>query len=239
MIQARNNLICAIDTGDLQEALALAKLLKGHISALKLGLEFFTSCGSIGVRQIVDLGVPVFLDLKFHDIPNTVAGAVTEAVKLGVSMLTLHSSGGKDMLKRAVEAANITSEKYNIDKPLLLGVTVLTSLDASDIKEVGYEYDVKNTVLNLAGLAQESGLDGIVCSSYEISEVKKLYSNLQLIVPGIRFSGDVISDQKRVMSPSEAVSKGANYIVMGRPITNHKDPVERIKKYNLELSNSS
>ena len=230
----------ALDATNNKKNIEVVKKLYKFVYGFKVGYRsFYKKDADKLIAEIKRKKSRLFLDLKLHDIPNTVAGAVTEAVKLGVSMLTLHSSGGKDMLKRAVEAANITSEKYNIDKPLLLGVTVLTSLDASDIKEVGYEYDVKNTVLNLAGLAQESGLDGIVCSSYEISEVKKLYSNLQLIVPGIRFSGDVISDQKRVMSPSEAVSKGANYIVMGRPITNHKDPVERIKKYNLELSNSS
>jgi len=235
MFQAKNNLICAIDTGDLEKALLLAKALKGHVTALKLGLEFFTACGSDGVKRVVDLGVPVFLDLKFHDIPNTVSGCVREAVKLGVSMLTLHCSGGKEMLKKAVESANVTAVEYGVEAPLLLGVTILTSLDEDDITNIGYKDNINNTVLNLAGLANDAGLGGIVCSAHEISEVSKAFKNLKLVVPGIRFSDDLSADQKRIMTPKQALSEGARYIVMGRSIVNYDQPLQRIDKYNSEL----
>lgn len=235
MSEAKNNLICAIDTGDIEKALLLARMLKGHVAALKLGLEFFTACGSDGVKRVVDLGVPVFLDLKFHDIPNTVSGCVREAVKLGVSMLTLHCSGGKEMLKKAVESANVTAVEYGVEAPLLLGVTILTSLDENDITDIGYKENINNTVLNLAGLANDVGLGGIVCSAHEIFAVSKAFKNLKLIVPGIRFGDDLSADQKRIMTPKQALSEGARYIVMGRSIVNYDQPLQRIDKYNLEL----
>lgn len=235
MLQAKDNLICAVDTGDITKALEIAKILKGHVAALKLGLEFFTACGSQGVKTIIDEDIPVFLDLKFHDIPNTVFGCVKEAVKLGVSMLTVHCSGGKEMLTKAVESASLTADEYNIKKPLILGVTVLTSLDDQDLNDIGYRDNALNTVLNLADIANETGLDGIVCSAYEISNIKQKYNNLKLIVPGIRFADDVSADQKRVVTPKEALFQGANYVVMGRSITNDTDLLTRIEKYNLTV----
>lgn len=208
---------CAIDRADLSGALLLARSLDQHaVAGLKLGLEFVTANGPAGVRSIVDLGLPVFLDLKFHDIPNTVAGAVRAAADLGVSMLTLHLQGGPAMLWAAADAV----KDLGPDRPLLLGVSVLTSMDDKDLAAVGIEGTAEEQVLRLAGLARKTGMDGMICSPKEIGPIRGAFGqSLKLVVPGIRPAGCAAGDQKRVMTPGEAIRAGADYLVIGRPIT--------------------
>ncbi|MEM8950082.1 MAG: orotidine-5'-phosphate decarboxylase [Pseudomonadota bacterium] len=208
---------CAIDRADLSGALLLARsLTRQPIGGLKLGLEFVTANGPSGVRSIVDLGLPVFLDLKFHDIPNTVAGAVKAAADLGVSMLTLHLQGGPAMLWAAADAVG----SMGADRPLLLGVSVLTSMDDKDLAAVGIEGSTEEQVLRLGGLAKKTGLDGMICSPREIGPLREAFGDsLKLVVPGIRPAGSAAGDQKRTLTPGEAVKAGADYLVIGRPIT--------------------
>jgi orotidine-5'-phosphate decarboxylase len=212
----------AIDTPDLAEALQLAHKVAPHVGGLKLGLEFYSALGPDGVRAIVDLGLPIFLDLKLHDIPNTVAGAVRAVAGLGVDFLTIHTSGGVTMMREAVEAAATASKKLN-----LLGVTVLTSLDDGDLAAVGQGVPVQAQVERLVLLAKECGLDGIICSPSEIIAVRdRVGKDMILMVPGIRPEGSDAGDQKRTMTPAAALSAGATYLVVGRPITRANDPAE-------------
>lgn len=222
---APNPIICALDTQDTATATTLATSLKPHIGAVKLGLEFFTANGPSGIRAVREIGMPVFLDLKFHDIPNTVAGAVRSAIQLDVFMLTIHAGGGKDMMRAAMDAAKETADKLGKPAPLVVGVTVLTSMNQQDIDAIGFERAINTQVLRLAQLAESSGLDGIVCSPLEIDAVRKTCSpSLKLVVPGIRPAGSDAHDQQRILTPREALLKGADYLVIGRPITGHADP---------------
>lgn len=213
---------CAIDRPDLSGALLLARSLKNQaVGGLKLGLEFVTANGPSGVRSVVALGLPVFLDLKFHDIPNTVAGAVRAAADLGISMMTLHLQGGPAMLFAAVDAVQSLGNR----RPMLLGVSVLTSMDDKDLETVGVTGGTEEQVLRLAALAERTGLDGMICSPREIAPLKNAFGDkLRLVVPGIRPAGAEAGDQKRTMSPGEAISAGADYLVIGRPITGARSP---------------
>ncbi len=213
---------CAIDRPDLSGALLLARSLDGHaVGGLKLGLEFMTANGPSGVRSIVALGLPVFLDLKFHDIPNTVAGAVRAAADLGISMLTLHLQGGPAMLWAAADAVKDLGDR----RPLLLGVSVLTSMDDKDLEAVGVQGTTEEQVLRLAMLAKKTGLDGMVCSPKEIAPLRKTFGGqMKLMVPGIRPAGCDAGDQKRTLTPGEAIRAGADYLVIGRPITSAGSP---------------
>ena len=214
---------CAIDRPDLAGSLALGESLIGAVGGLKVGLEFITANGPSGVRRIVDLGLPVFLDVKFHDIPNTVAGAVGQAAALGVAMMTIHLSGGAAMLEAAVEAA--AADTSGRRRPRLLGVSVLTSLDDGDLHQIGIEGGTEDQVLRLAAMAEKAGLDGLICSPKEIDGLKRRFGDaLTLVVPGIRPRGSAVGDQKRVMTPAEAIAAGADHLVIGRPITEAADP---------------
>lgn len=221
MAGSAEKIFVALDTPDINKAEALAKTLKGRIGGLKLGLEFYSALGRAGVERISSLGLPIFLDLKFHDIPNTVAGAVRALSGLKIKMLTVHTTGGVQMMRAAKEAA----AQLGTPPPLVLGVTVLTSLDDNGLKTIGVLTGSSDQVLTLAGLAQGAGLDGIVCSPREIEKVrKKCGPNLTLMVPGIRPEGAEAGDQKRVLTPKQAVSLGADFLVIGRPITAAPDP---------------
>lgn len=211
---------CAIDRPDLDGAMALGRSLVGAVGGLKVGLEFITANGPQGVRQIVDLALPVFLDVKFHDIPNTVAGAVRQAAKLGVAMLTIHVSGGPAMLRAAVDSARDTEPC-----PKLLGVTVLTSIDNADLAALGSVDKVGDQVMRLGEMAWNAGLDGLICAPQEITMLRDRFEGeLKLVVPGIRPAGSRQDDQKRTLSPAEAVARGADILVIGRPITRAEDP---------------
>jgi orotidine-5'-phosphate decarboxylase len=211
---------CAIDRPDLEGALGLGRALAGVVGGLKVGLEFVTASGPEGIRRIGALGLPVFLDLKFHDIPNTVAGAVRAAASLGVAMLTLHVAGGPAMLRAAVEAAHLQEPC-----PKLLGVTVLTSLDEADLVTLGVPHNLTDQVLRLAELAWAAGLDGVVCSAHELAPLREHFGReFKLVVPGIRPRTFAQRDQKRTLAPAEAIAAGADLLVIGRPITDAADP---------------
>jgi orotidine-5'-phosphate decarboxylase len=210
---------CAIDRPDLDGALALGRSLVGAVGGLKVGLEFVTANGPDGVRRIVDLGLPVFLDVKFHDIPNTVAGAVREAARLGVAMLTLHVSGGAAMLRAAVDSAHAA-----LPCPKLLGVTVLTSIDDADLAAQGLLDKTADQVLRLGEIAWNAGVDGLVCAPQEVTMLRERFAQTLLVVPGIRPAHSPRSDQKRTLGPAEAMAAGADILVIGRPITQAPDP---------------
>jgi orotidine-5'-phosphate decarboxylase len=225
-------IFCALDRPDLDGALALGQLLKDVVDGFKVGLEFATSNGPDGVRAIADLGLPLFLDLKFHDIPNTVAGAVAAARELGVAMLTLHVAGGPEMLRAAVEAA-----RARAPCPRLIGVTVLTSLDDADLAALGIAEKVPAHVARLADLAWDCGLDGIVCAPHELALLRGRFApEFTLVVPGIRPSGSVAGDQKRTRSPADAVGAGADVLVVGRPITQARDPRAAAQAIRAEIA---
>jgi orotidine-5'-phosphate decarboxylase len=216
----QNPVYVALDTTDLDYARQLAERVRGDVGGLKLGLEFFNAHGPDGVRPFLDMGLPVFLDLKYHDIPNTVAGACRAAAALGVSILNVHAQGGAGMMRAAVDAVKSVSPATR-----LIAVTMLTSLSDEDLPSVGLTPPVADQVLRLASLAQQCGLDGVVCSAHEIARLRReLGPDFQLIVPGIRPAGSDVGDQKRVMGPSEAVAAGASILVIGRPITAAADP---------------
>jgi orotidine-5'-phosphate decarboxylase len=213
----RNPIIAALDVPDAALALALAEQLAPAVGAFKIGKELFTAAGPDVVRRVRNLGADVFLDLKFHDIPNTVAKAVTAAARLDVQMLTVHASGGTAMMQAALEAAGD-------DGPLLLAVTVLTSMDENDLAEVGVQKSPAEQVQHLARLATQAGLKGLVCSPKEIATLREALPEATLVTPGIRPIGADTADQKRVMTPAEALAAGANYLVIGRPICAAENP---------------
>lgn len=221
----RNPIIAALDVPIADAALKLADELAPVCGGFKIGSELFTSAGPDIVKKIRERGALVFLDLKFHDIPNTVAKAVAAAVKLDVQMLTVHASGGGEMLKAAENAAEETAWKLGRTPPLVLGVTVLTSLDAGALREVGLDVNVDYQVRRLANVATKAGLRGLVCSPLEIAALRKILpAQVQLVVPGIRTGAEKSDDQKRTLTPREAISAGANWLVIGRPIYAAENP---------------
>ncbi len=232
-----NPIICALDTQIVEEASAIAHEVRPHVGAIKLGLEFFTANGAAGVTQITKLGVPVFLDLKFHDIPNTVSKAIAATAGMNMFMMTVHTSGGRAMMQAAIDASDRVSQVTGKERPLVIGVTLLTSLDQDDISLLGHQSTVQDQVIRLADLAQSAGLDGVVCSPFEIAPIRKaLGSDLTLVVPGIRPEGSAQGDQKRVLTPKEALSRGADYLVIGRPITEATDRAEAAKTIAASLT---
>ena len=221
-----NPIYCAIDTNDIKHALALIENIKESIGGIKLGLEFFTCCGIEGISKIKAIGLPIFIDLKLFDIPNTTKSALQGILKLKPEFTTLHISGGSKMIRECVNVKNSNQSQTN-----LIGVTVLTSFDEDGIKEVGIHNSIDDQVLILAKLANENNLDGIVCSPQEIKQIKQETKNdLKLIVPGIRNINDDTNDQKRTMNASEAINAGADILVIGRPITMANDPAEAAYK---------
>lgn len=228
-MNASDRIICAIDTSDLEEALLLAELLSGEVGALKLGKEFFTAHGPAGLGRVAERNHRIFLDLKFHDIPNTVAGAVRSAAALGCWMLTVHASGGSEMLKAAVDAA--------AGAPRIFAVTVLTSLDDRDLAAVGQSAPAADQVMRLARLAESAGLDGVVCSPRETAMLRSaLPAEFELVVPGVRPLRADADDQKRAATPGEAVAAGADRLVVGRPITRSDDPAGAARRIASEVA---
>jgi orotidine-5'-phosphate decarboxylase len=227
----RNPIIVALDVPSPDTALELATQLAPSCGGFKIGSELFTAAGPDIVKRIRERGALVFLDLKFHDIPNTVAKAVTSAVKLDVQMLTVHAGGGTEMLKAAEKAAEETAYKMGRTPPLVLGVTVLTSLDSAALREVGLDVNVEYQVRRLATVAVKAGLRGLVCSPLEIAALRKtIPSQVQLVVPGIRTGAEKADDQKRTMTPKEAIAAGATWLVIGRPIYAAENPKEAAEK---------
>jgi orotidine-5'-phosphate decarboxylase len=231
-----NPIICALDTIDAEDAFHIAEQVRPHVGAVKLGLEFFTANGAAGVTAINKLGIPVFLDLKFHDIPNTVSRAIAATVGMNMFMMTVHTAGGRAMLRAAIEASDNVSQVTGKERPLIVGVTLLTSLDQDDVSMLGYRDNLNDQVLRLADLAQSAGLDGVVCSAYEIAMLRRHCGpDFTLVVPGIRLETNRADDQKRVVSPKEAVERGADFLVIGRPITAARNPAEAARFISAQL----
>lgn len=213
-----NPVFVAIDTPDLPRARDLAQAVRGHVGGLKLGLEFFAANGPAGVREIGSLGLPVFLDLKLHDIPNTVAKAIEALRPLAPAVLTVHAAGGRAMLQAAKAAAPEGTK--------VVAVTVLTSLDAGDLEAAGVSGSPAEQVARLAALVRDSGCDGIVCSGQEVGAARAAWPEGYFVVPGVRPAGGDLGDQKRVMTPGDALGAGASMLVIGRPITAAADPAQ-------------
>jgi len=223
-----NPIFVAIDTPELDRAVALAEAVRDHAGGVKLGLEFFSARGPDGVRRIAELGLPIFLDVKLHDIPNTVAKAVEALARLEPAILTVHASGGREMLTAAKRAAAASTK--------VVAVTLLTSLDKADLDEIGIVRSPADQVARLTRLARDAGLDGIVCSGAEIAEARAAWPDGFFVVPGIRPAGADLGDQKRVVTPSRALEDGANVLVIGRPITGADDPNKAIMEIVAGLS---
>ena len=211
-----NPVYVAIDTPYLDDALDLIKKVKAHVGGVKLGLEFFCANGHHGVHEVQKLGIPIFLDLKLHDIPNTVAKAMQAINTLEPAIVTIHASGGRAMMEDAKAAAGLHTK--------VVAVTVLTSLDGDDLTSVGVNSDPHAQVERLAALAQEAGLDGIVCSGHEVKAAQKIWKDGFFVVPGLRPAGAAMGDQKRAVTPRQARDDGASVLVIGRPITKADDP---------------
>jgi len=224
-------IIVSLDFETREEALALARVLEPKHCRVKVGKELFTRCGPAVVEELRGLGFDVFLDLKFHDIPHTVARACTAAAALGVWMLNVHASGGRAMLEAAREAVDASERP-----PLLVAVTVLTSLSAQDLHELGVAADPEEQVLRLARLARAAGLDGVVCSAREAQQLRLVCgSDFALVTPGIRPAGAASGDQKRIVTPGDAVRIGSDYLVIGRPVTRAPDPLQALIAIEEEI----
>lgn len=237
--RARKMLIVALDYSDRRQALKMADQLSHSVGAFKVGLQLFSACGPKLVGSLVQKGFPVFLDLKLHDIPNTVAAAAVEGARLGVEMITLHTLGGKEMLKAARNAVDTFCLQENRTPPMLLGVTVLTSMNRDQLSGLGIRKSLPRLVLHLARLAQAAGLDGIVCSPLEVAEIRKDgLANLKLVVPGIRPAGSTPDDQSRTMTAFETVRSGADFLVVGRPLTRSRNPAEAAQKLVEEIAHA-
>ena len=232
MTNVKSNVIVALDYDDQHQALALADRLDPRFCRLKVGKELFTAAGPSIVKNLSDRGFDIFLDLKFHDIPNTVAKAIVAAADLGVWMANVHASGGSRMMSAAKKALDSKGSEM-----LLIGVTVLTSMDASDLEEVGVRRNPSAQVLHLAELAKNSGLDGVVCSAQEAKLLKEsLGPAFKLVTPGIRLANSAADDQRRILTPADAVALGSDYLVIGRPITQSTDPLATLSEINRSLS---
>ena len=226
-----NPIFVALDTPFLDKAVALAESVRAHVGGLKIGLEFLSADGPEGVRKIVALGLPVFADVKFHDIPNTVAGAVRSLAPLGPAIINVHAAGGEAMMRAAADAAGAVSPR-----PKVIGVTVLTSLEKSDLDATGIAGAPLDQVVRLAKLAKASGLDGVVCSPHEITAVRAACgADFLIVAPGVRPRGADMGDQKRTMTPAEAIKAGADILVIGRPITGAANPADAAKAIAEEL----
>jgi len=221
----KNPIIAALDVPSAEQALKLAELIAPAVGAFKIGKELFVAAGPDIVRRVRATGASVFLDLKFHDIPNTVAKAVASATRLDVQMLTIHTSGGGEMMRAAEKSAQDTAKSLGLQPPLVLGVTVLTSSTNETLAEIGCATDTEAQVLRLAQLAVKSGLRGLVCSPLEITALRKvLPADVQLVTPGIRTGAEKADDQKRTLTPREAIQAGASWLVIGRPIYAAENP---------------
>ena len=233
----KEKIIFALDVDHFREAQRWVTLLKDRIGMFKVGKQLFTHAGPKVVDMIRQKGQKVFLDLKFHDIPNTVAKAGEEATRLSVTMFDIHALGGFEMMKKTVETSRATAKSLRIPKPLVLAVTVLTSMDEGSLKEVGVQGPVIEVVGRLSSLALKAGVDGVVASPQEIKIIRERCGEEFLIVTtGIRQPSDKKDDQKRTLSPKEAVAAGADYLVIGRPIKEAKDPLEAIEKIIEDVS---
>lgn len=236
----KSKLIVALDVETASEALRLVSALRGIVGMFKIGSQLFTAAGPALVREIVNGGERVFLDLKFHDIPNTVAAAGIEATRLGVSIFNLHAAGGSEMMWRTAQVVAECADSERLPRPLVIAVTVITSADAATLAEVGFTSNPAELVPRLALLAQANGMDGVVASPRETSMIRSLVKQPGFIVvtPGVRPAGSSLFDQKRVTTPREAMIAGADYIVVGRPILEASDPAQAAQQIIAEMESS-
>jgi orotidine-5'-phosphate decarboxylase len=236
-LTARERLVLALDVDDFKKADELVDKLSDYVGVFKIGSQLFTAEGAKVVNMLNERGGKVFLDLKFHDIPNTVARAAEVATKLGVYIFNVHTSGGYEMMKAAAKASKKISLALGVRKPLILGVTLLTSINQEILeKEIGIKKRLEEQVVHLAKLAKTAGLDGVVASSREIKQIRKTCGeDFIILTPGIRPAGKSSDDQKRVMTPGEAIKLGADFLVIGRPIRNASNPVEAAKEILKEM----
>jgi len=232
LFMSDSKIIVALDYPTADAALALAKQLDPARCKLKIGKELFTRSGPATVEKLVKQGFDIFLDLKYHDIPNTVAKACAAAVDLGVWMINVHTLGGSAMMTAARQAIG-----NNTDRPLLIGVTLLTSMDQTTFDEIGLQGSINDTVIRLAALADKSGLDGVVCSAQEATTLRAQYGeHFQLVTPGIRLENNDQDDQHRTMTPARAIAAGSSYLVIGRPITAAENPLTALAAIELSLN---
>lgn len=232
-MHVEKRIIVALDFNEAKIALSLVDRLDPKICRLKVGKELYTACGPDFLKQIQDRGFEVFLDLKFHDIPNTVAKAVNVAGNMGVWMLNVHASGGQAMMEAAREALL----EFGSQRPKLIAVTLLTSLAQADLNQIGIDCSPENQVSKLAFLTRDAGLDGVVCSAAETRMLRvQLPKEFCLVTPGIRRATDAVADQKRVLGPADAVRSGSNYLVVGRPITQADSPNEALLQFNSAIA---
>jgi orotidine-5'-phosphate decarboxylase len=233
---AKDKIIFALDVANKDEAEKWIKVLKGRVGFFKIGLELFTAAGPDIVSLVKESGIKVFLDLKFHDIPNTVAGAVRSASRLGVDMMTLHLSGGIAMVAAGVDAAREESANLGIKRPKIIGVSVLTSLGDSDMKELGIRSNAAEQVQTLLSVALKSGAEGMVCSPADLGRIKPLApKGFTIITPGVRPAGADKGDQSRVATPASAIKAGSSLLVIGRPISSAADPVKAVELIASEI----
>lgn len=225
---AKDRLIVALDVSTEHRARELVEALRGIVGMFKIGSQLFAEAGPKIVSEIVTSGNGVFLDLKFHDIPNTVSLAAVAATRLGVSIFNVHASGGLEMMRRTADAVSEVTSKEGLKRPSVIAVTVLTSSDAAMLSEVGISSEPETQVRRLSLLAEASGMDGVIASAHEVAIVRSAVKSpgFLIVTPGVRPAGAVLDDQKRVMTPAQAIRAGADYIVVGRPITSAKDPIE-------------
>ena len=235
--RSAEKIILALDVEGFKEAEEFVRLLGGKIGVFKVGKKLFTRCGPSVVEMIHRHRGKVFLDLKFHDIPNTVAGAVEEACRLKVFMLTLHAMGGKKMMQEAVASASRMSHKLSIPSPLILAVSILTSLKQEDLNDIGMSSPLEESVLRLAKLSHFAGVHGVIASAKEVVKIKAHFGEDFIVVtPGIRPTGAALNDQKRAVTPKEALLAGSDYLVIGRPILEAKDPLKVVEEITAELN---
>lgn len=238
-MEAKDRIVCALDVDRLDKALDLVQRLHGEVGVFKVGLELTSSVGIQAVARLQDAGAKrIFLDAKLHDIPNTIAGAMRAIGRLGVWAVTLHASGGSAMLRAAADAARTASCEAGLPCPKLLGVTLLTSLGPEVLRdEMNVPNDLGDYVGRMARLASENGCDGVIVSPHEIETVRRSVTDLEFLVitPGVRPAGSAVGDQARVMTPAEAVKRGADYLVIGRPITAAPDPLEAVRRITEEM----
>lgn len=236
----RERLIVALDVDSLEQAKDLVRLLAGEVGMFKVGKQLFTHAGPQAVRLIQELGGEIFLDLKFHDIPNTVAKAAIEAARLGVKMFNVHASGSLEMMRMTVKEVERVCRQGKLRRPIMLAVTVLTSLSQADLTRLGVEHKVADQVVRLALLTKEAGMDGVVASPQEVADIRAACGQRFVIVtPGIRPATNDRNDQQRVMTPSEAVRAGVDYIVVGRPILEAKEPIAATRAIVAEMEQRS
>lgn len=241
-VAAMPPVFCALDTRDEETALSFAAMMARAGCGIKLGLEYFNAQGPSGVRKMMESfpALPLFLDLKFHDIPNTVAGAVSAVTALGASYINVHATGGAAMMEAAAAAAAQTAAREGVEKPRILAVTLLTGLDEKALADIGFGGDARSYVVRLAQLAKQAGMDGVVCSAHEIAAIREACGDdFILMVPGIRPVGSASGDQKRVMTPKEAMAAGADHLVIGRPITQAEDPEQAARLIMAEITKRS